>query len=262
MMRPEIVYDYPSWVSGLAIVLFTTAIGMIVQAVMHRLLPTKLRDEHNDAVTAIFVVIGTTYAVLLAFVAMLTWEGFNRARAATFEEAGAVAEMRRLSSALPEPDTDMLRTMLDAYVRAVVEVEWPAQEHGKVVPGGESALEALHVATGGLRGDSPALASVQSRVLGELGALNMARQVRLLATTPSVPAVVWIVLLSGGSFLVMFSALLRAPSYVLHLLMTGALCTSGALVIVLIVSLDSPFRSDFRIEPSAFSMHSSVPPAP
>ncbi|WP_457832987.1 bestrophin-like domain, partial [Staphylococcus aureus] len=76
--------------------------------------------------TAIFSLIGVTYAMLLAFVAMLTWEGFNHARAATFEEAGAVAELRRLATGLPPSVAEPLRVGLDDYVDAVVRIEWPA----------------------------------------------------------------------------------------------------------------------------------------
>lgn len=260
-MNPDVVYDYPSWASGFAIVLLTVVAGMIAQAVLHAVLPSGLRNDHSIPVTAIFAVIGTTYAVLLAFVAMLTWEEFNKARAATFDEAGAVAELRRLSFALPASTADGLRTALDTYVRNVVEVEWPAQARGKIDTRAELALETMHVAIGQMHLDTPEQSSVEAQFLSQLSTLNAARQVRLQAVRPTVPTVVWVVLLVGGGLLVTFSALLGAPSYPLHLLMTGALCASGALVIVLIVSLDSPFRSDFGIEPSAFSMRSSVPAA-
>ncbi len=252
------VYDYPTWLYGLAIVLATVVAGMLAQAVLHRFLPVMFRDEHNSSVTAIFSIIGVTYAVLLAFVAMLTWEGFNRARAATFEEAGAVAELRRLSIALPVPLGEAVRDDLGAYVRSVVQVEWPAQTRGHVDASAERWLEALHAAIGEARLDGAGPAAVQAQFLAELGTLSAARQGRLLAVQPTVPTVVWVVVLVGGALLVGFSSLLGARSYALHMVMTGALCASGALVIVLIVSLDSPFRSDFRISPDAFSMQSAV----
>ena len=262
MMHADVVYQFPTWLYGLAIVLAIIAAGVLAQVALHRFLPVRFRDEHNTAVTAIFSIIGVTYAVLLAFVAMLTWEGFNHARAATFEEAGAVAELRRLSIGVPSPLADVLRADLAAYVRAVVDVEWPAQTQGHVDASGDRWLEALHGAIGQARPDGAGEANVQAQFLYQLGTLSAARQGRLLAVQPTVPAVVWVVILVGGALLTVFSSLLGARSYVLHLAMTGALCASGALVIVLIVSLDSPFRSDFRISPAAFSMQSGAPLPP
>jgi hypothetical protein len=256
-MRPEIVYDYPTWMIGVVIVTVITLGGMMAQAVLHAFAPNAFREQHSTAVTAIFSIIGVTYAVLLAFVAMLVWEGFNSARAATFEEAGTVAELRRLAAGLPDDVAQPLRRQLDAYVRAVVDVEWPAQTAGRTDTSAEIPLDAAHATVGRFQANGGGETNVQAQVLSELSRLGAARQGRLLAAHPTVPPVIWGVLFAGGVLLVLFSALLHARSYPLHLVLTGALCASGALVIVLIVSLDSPFRSDFRIEPSAFSMQAA-----
>jgi hypothetical protein len=61
--------------------------------ILRRFTGVTFRERHNSGVTAIFSIIGVTCAVLLAFVAMLTGEGFNRARAAAFEEAGAADDI-------------------------------------------------------------------------------------------------------------------------------------------------------------------------
>ncbi len=261
MMRADVVYDFPTWLYGLAIVMLAMLGSVIVQVVLHRFTSVAFREQHATAVTAIFSIIGVTYAVLLAFVAMLTWEGFNRARAATFAEAGAVAELHRLTDGMPPPMASTLDAALDAYVRTVVDVEWPAQARGDQDSSGERWLHALHAAIGADRPPSAGEANVQAQFIAQLGLLSAARQGRLLAVQATVPAVVWVVVLVGGALLIVFSSLLGAASYTLHMLMTAALSASGALVIVLIVSLDSPFRSDFRISPDAFSMQSMVPPS-
>ncbi len=262
MMHIEMVYNYPTWLYGLAIVLLAVLAGTVMQVVLHSFTSVAFREQHNGAVTAIFSIIGVTYAVLLAFVAMLTWEGFNKARAATFDEAGAVAELGRLTADISNPTADALRAALDAYVRTVVDVEWPAQSRGHQDLSGERWLRALHEAIGADRPASMGEANVQARFLDQLGSLSAARQGRLLSVQATVPAVVWVVVLAGGALMVTFSSLLGVRSYVLHLLMTAALSASGALVLVLIVSLDNPFRSDFSISPSAFTMQSAVSGTP
>ena len=57
----------------------------------------EFRRGHNDATAAIFSVIGVTFAVLLAFVAMLAWEHFNKAKAASYTEAALVLDVYNVS---------------------------------------------------------------------------------------------------------------------------------------------------------------------
>ncbi len=49
--------------------------------------------SHTTAASAMFGVVGTTYAVLLAFVAMLAWEGFNHAQSVTDSEASLMLDI-------------------------------------------------------------------------------------------------------------------------------------------------------------------------
>lgn len=230
-MRPEIVYDVPTWLSGSLIVVATTLLSMLVQVIVHSLMPPRLRTQHISSAAAIFSVIGVTYAVLLAFVAMLTWEGFNKARADTFAEAGAVAEMRRLATGLAPAEAAPLVTQIDNYVRAVIETEWPSQAHGAISLSGEPLLLRLHTQIGQLRPATPNGDAFVAQLLTQLGNLSTARQGRLAAVEPTVPPIVWIVILIGGSFMILFSAFLGSRSFMFHLFMTGALGASGALVI-------------------------------
>jgi len=257
-MRPELVYEVPTWLSGSLIVVATTALAMLVQLGVHWLMPARFRAQHVSSVGAIFSVIGVTYAVLLAFVAMLTWEGFNKARADTFVEAGAVAELRRRTAGFSSAEAAGFRASIDGYVHAVVQTEWPAQSRGMTDLSGEPWLLRMHSQLGQFVPTSASDGAFAAQLLTQLGNLSTARQGRLSAVEPAVPAIVWAVILVGGGFMILFSACLDASSSLFHLMMTGALGASGALVIVLIVSLDSPFRSDFRISPAPFAMQATI----
>ena len=71
-------------------------------------------------------IIGVTYAVLLAFVAMLAWEGFNRAKAASYAEAALIRDAYNLSAGFADAEMSPIRNEIYGYVRHVVTVEWPA----------------------------------------------------------------------------------------------------------------------------------------
>src|SRR6201993_1830063 len=93
VMNPDMVYRYPIWAVGLLLVGAAVFGAVLLELCARRLLPIDLRQQHNDVAAAIFSIIGVKYAVLLAFVAMLAWEGFNKAKAATYMEAVQVMDV-------------------------------------------------------------------------------------------------------------------------------------------------------------------------
>ena len=104
---------------------------MLLELCARRLLPIELRQRHNDVAAAIFSIIGVTYAVLLAFVAMLAWEGFNRAKAASYDEAALIGDVYNLSAGFADPgkvaDPERHPGLRPTYC----DVEWPAQAEGR-----------------------------------------------------------------------------------------------------------------------------------
>ena len=82
---------------------------VLLELCVRRLLPIELRHRHNDVAAAILSIIGVTYAVLLAFVAMLAWESFNKAKAASYAEAALVGDVYNLSAGYADPERSSMR---------------------------------------------------------------------------------------------------------------------------------------------------------
>src|SRR5215831_17872830 len=79
-MNPDMVYQYPIWAVGLLLVGAAVFGAVLIELCARQLLPIELRQQHNDVAAAIFSIIGVTYAVLLAFVAMLALKASIRRR--------------------------------------------------------------------------------------------------------------------------------------------------------------------------------------
>ena len=131
VMNPDMVYQYPIWAVGLTLVGVAVFGAVVLELCARRLLPIELRQRHNDVAAAIFSIIGVTYAVLLAFVAMLAWEGFNRAKAASYAEAALIGDVYNLSAGFADPEKSAIRNEIFGYARHVVTIEWPAQAEGR-----------------------------------------------------------------------------------------------------------------------------------
>ena len=64
--------------------------------------------------------------------------------------------------------------------------------------------------------------------------------------------VIWWIIAIGGALTTAFTYLFGFESFRLHLTMTGAVAASLALVVVLIVALDWPFRGEVSVPPDAY----------
>ncbi len=252
MMQPGMVYEYPLW--GVALLLAgVAALGAVsLELAARQFLSLEFRRRHNDVAAAIFSVIGVTFAVLLAFVAMLAWEHFNKAKAASYAEAGFVLDVYNVSVGFAGPERSLMRDDIIGYVETVVRVEWPAQAEGLTVDRGAAYLQKLNGIATGLKPAGVADGNLEAVLLQSLMRLWDARQQRLLAADTTIPAVVWIVTLVGGGLTIAFASLLGVPSLGMHLAMSAALAISGALVLILIIALSNPFRGDFRVSTRPF----------
>ena len=256
-MQPDMVYEYPLWAVGI-LVAGAAALGAVVLGLAVRpLLSLELRRQDNDVAAAIFSVVGVTFAVLLAFVAMAVWEHYNAAKAASYAEAGSIRDVYYASLGFSDPEKSLLRDGILGYVETVVRVEWPAQARGMSVVSNSAWLNKLNAIAAGLKPAGTADDIRQVTLSLSLTPLSDARQERLMAADTPVPAVVWIVTLMGGALTVAFASLLGVPSLGMHLAMMATMAISGALVLIMIIALSNPFRGDFRVSADPFEQVSA-----
>jgi hypothetical protein len=252
VMHPDMAYQYPIWWVGLAITALGVIFAVLVELSVRAVIPIGFRRQHNDVAAAMFSIVGVTYAVLLAFVAMLAWEGFNRAKAASYAEAAIVLNVFNVAAGFAEPERAAMEGDIAGYARDVITVEWPAQAEGRHSDRADTDLNALERMAVGLKPSTSAESNIQAQLLASLSQLRAARQVRILAAETTVPAIVWVVLLLGGGLTIAFASFLGVSSLAMHLAMSSALAISGALVLILIVALANPFRGNFRVSTVPF----------
>ncbi len=252
MMRADMVYQYPIWAVGLSLVVAAVIATMLLEIGVRRFVSAEFRRQHNDIAAAILSIIGVTYAVLLAFVATVAWEGFNKAKAASHSEAAVILDVLEAADGFADPARAELTDRLRRYTRAVIANEWPAQAEGHVDRSGDTYLADLHRLAVGLQPSDQANGNFHALLLQSLVRLHDAREERLLAAETTIPEIVWIVVIVGGTITIVFGSFLGAPSVRMHLAMCAMLAVSGVLVLVLIIALSNPFRGDFRVSTAPF----------
>lgn len=251
-MINEWIYNNPTWLWGTLLVAgFSVAAGLGL-LVFHRIVHVDLRRAHNELAGFIVAVISVTYAVLLAFIAVATWESFSHAQDIVDSEADYVGSIYRDTQGLPPAMGQSIRDDLREYVETVVNEEWPVQRNGLTPEQGWVPLRKLHSSIVTMQPQTMGEEVIQAELLRTLNELYGARASRLSAVEGHIPDVVWSIIFIGGALTTGFTYLFGFHDFRLHVVMTMAVAASLALVVVLIVALDWPFRGEVSITPQAF----------
>lgn len=227
-------------------VIFALALGYLAS----RFTSEKVRKEHNDRAGFILAVIGVIYAVLLAFVAIGTWERFQQAEARSYDEASAVATVYRDAGSFPQGAR--LRKTIRAYVFSVINVEWPRMKRGQRSELSNALLEAADRDVRSLPADSPRLQNIAAQMLSAMDTALADRRARLTIDSSGISRIMWTTLIAGAVVTVAFTFLFGFDQTLMQQLMIGGLSFLIGLVLFLIVALDYPFRGSISVEPEAF----------
>jgi len=194
--------------------------------------------------SAIFGVVGTGFAVILAFVMFFSFQGFNDAKSASEAEASAIADMFRTSKFFPEQE-DRLGGQLVCYGRSVIHQEWPAMDHdldSEVTSDWRNRMESTLRA---IEPQTPGQVAAFSQLLTERDDRSNDRRQRLAEAEPAVGAPVWVILILGGvvsiGFVLLFVDRKEAELVQLAFIATVAILVVSALALV--AFLDHPYEN-------------------
>ena len=109
----------PGWVLVLFLFIFT-GLSMAGPFLVRRRIRLAHLRGNNEVAGFKFAVIGVLYAVLLAFVVIISWERYHDAEKALVTEAGSAATLYRLAGGLEEPTSAAVRANLSAYLQSVL----------------------------------------------------------------------------------------------------------------------------------------------
>ena len=247
------LYNHPPLEVGIAVVLLSTLAAWLGLYLFNRLVHVSIRSKDNDVAGFILAIVGVVHAVLLAFIAVAAWNSFDGANNVVRKEANLVGNLYRDSIAVPAPLRAEMRHDLLDYLDIVIHREWPAQQQGRIDTAAWAPLEKLHAALMTSQIQTLSQSVVEAEILKTLNELYSARRERLLAAHEGIPETIWFIIILGGVMTVSFSFFFGTHNMFLHYAMTGFLAASMALVMVLIVELDWPFRGNVSISADAFT---------
>jgi len=246
------IYGTPTWLWATVMVVAIDAIACVGLIVFHRLVHLEVRRAHNELTGFTVAVISVTYAVLLAFIAIATWESFSQSEDIVDREADCVGSIYRDTQGLPAAMGQEIRADIRQYTDIVIRQEWPVQEAARIPSQGWEPLRRIHSAIVTMHPANPGEAVIEAELLKTLNMLYSARGSRLSAVQGHIPEVIWWVIFLGGAITTGYTYLFGFHNFRMHVITTAAVSTSLVLVVVLIIALDWPFRGKVSVTPDAF----------
>ena len=241
-------------VSGLLMVAVSVLIAVTGLMLVQRLVPLRLRKEHNDVAGFIYAVLGVIYAVLIALVVIAVWEDFAAARDTVEREASELDDVFRLAHSLPEPEGRQLQELARSYARVVVDEEWALMAQARTSPRAWELLDEMTLHFENVEVRTKAEQVRYAEALARMDELADARNARLVEAGEGIPTVLWGVLAVGGILVVGFAYLFGLENTLVHNLMVGALALLISSVLFTIGVLEYPFSGDVRVSPEAFEL--------
>jgi hypothetical protein len=234
-----------TWIPALILVLVVAA-AITIKLLVRRRAPMGgwFTDSPRSAGT--LSVIGTMFAVILAFVIFLALQNYQRARQASSEEAIAITELHSVAAVFQAPTRDHLQGGLVCYTRAVIEDEWPAMTEGRSSERVQSWIDRLSGEFSSAEPHGARQEAAYAQWFDEQAQRREGRRERLAGATPMVPLSLWFVLGIGASLTIAYMCAQadRREGLLVQSIPIGfvtAMVTAGMLVVSF---LDHPYANE------------------
>lgn len=235
--------------SNLQIGLFLLSTGLCITTLIPALLRWRFKLEPTEPVAKgveeSFRIFTTINLLLLAF-CLVRVQGDHRSAEDLAAREGTL--MIKASKAMVTMGTDeatKLRELLKSYASSVDTVEWPLLAEQQRSPETETQLRSLLLASKQLQGVTQAQELARVEINSTIVQLSDLREARISVSKLRLPAFLWAAVSSSLIFL-MFFGWFQAPLLKM-LYWVGGVTAGVALLMTLLISLESPFNGENRV---------------
>ena len=230
---------------GVLITAGAVAVTVTAMLLVRRRAPEGSYFSDGDRAAGVFGVLATGFSVLLGFIIFLAFTSYDQSRSGAETEALIVSQQVENAQFFPSSARDELTGQLVCYARSIVHGEWERMEAGTqgdaINPWGVELFRTLEDV-------EPASATEQSaydKWLDQTSAREEARLDRIHGAVGVIPTPLWIVLffISAVIFVYMLFFADSGERAVTQALLMGSITAVIVLMLLLLSSLDNPFRS-------------------
>jgi len=249
-------YSHPTWAVAALVCSALILLALLGLFLFHRLVDWQSREHDTPMVGLSYALCGSVYTVLLAFVAVGTYETMEKTATITANEADALGGIAFDTAGLPQELAVRVRADVNKYLDIVTNQEWPAQRAYRMEPvhyeEGWAQVRRLSLDVASFEPATQGQATVKVEMEHTINELFGARRARLLAANAHLPNAVWQMLIFGFGLLALYVYLFGPHSFRIHMAVTSLTMLSIGLVFTLVIALDYPFRGELSVSDEAY----------
>jgi hypothetical protein len=247
-----------SYLSGGMFIILATALSVAGMLVVRRKVGFEKLVSHHEVAGHLLSVIGTLYAVLLGFVVVDAMQHQQDLRVIVDNEATHLCNIFLASEGLPEPMRKSLRTHCREYAQIVIEEEWPLLAKGGYSPEAFNHTWGLWKEISTFDPHTPRQEAIQQQLISEICQVTESRRTRLVSAAHGVAPVMWVVLIVGGVFTLIFTYFFAVENLRTQIVMTTIVALTLSLNIFLVFVFGYPFSGDISVRPDSFRLDLGV----
>ncbi len=250
------ILSLPAKLQPIVIIGSTVVAAFIVSFLTRTFFSDQQLALDNGLTTSVYGTLGTTYAVLIAFVVSGVWQSFSDAGSAVKREANALTDLTFVVGSFSDETSARIRESARAYVKGVVE-RWDllALAARNNVPTEEINLDTSCALVAAILDIKPADArevELYGQSLDLLGLWLDARRARLRSAEGNTAGALWGLLIAGAFVLFAFHGMFVTHAWVVWAVLLLGFSFVVGLAFYLIFSLDSPFTGRLSAGPGPF----------
>jgi hypothetical protein len=244
--------DLPTWVLVLLVVGLIVAVVLLGVWLVRRYVPLTREGFDAEVSSQLLGVVATVFGLLLAFVVVITFQGYSDADSNARQEADAMAQIVRDSGAFSPADRARVSAAAGAYVRAVVNDEWPRLREGHDSALAWSKIGALYRALESADPTTPAARSFYDDSVSRLNDALAARRHRISVASGELSSLVAGLLLLGTFVILGYVVLVGSRSAAFHAIGAGSIALVLGFSLAVLLLYNYPYSGDLAISPHAF----------
>ena len=249
----EFLLNWPWALSFFFVSAVTTTIAVLGLYLVRKKYPADVLKENHEVAAIIFNAFGVLYAVVVAFVVFVTWNGYDEATKNLQLEASQVLDIFHSARAFPDPASKIIQDGLIDYTNSVHNDELRRMAGGDIGIYSTGSLRNLIAVFDGMNDKSLPNRELYMESLRRLNNLAEYRRLRIFAGNDTVPPMVWLILLVGGLITVSYTYFFGVRNIRGQYIMTSALTIMISLILFLVYVLDHPFTGTGRVSAKPFS---------
>jgi hypothetical protein len=239
---------------GFLVVSMTTALSVLGMVMVRQRVSLATLSSYHEVAGYLLSVVGTLYAVLLGFVVVDAMQHMQDVRGLVSMEASGLANIFLCAEGLPQKKRETLRALCHLYAEEVINDEWVTLQQGKY---SQKTFHSVFKIWKEITTFDPSTQREQQlhqQLIGEICSMTQNHRTRVINASRGVAPVMWVVLVIGGVFTVIFTYFFGIESLRVQALMTFLVAMTLSLNVYLVYVFGNPMSTDLGIKPGPFQL--------